>query len=358
MTIFLIDKLSGSLRLAVLLSVIVAVPCLLLAGEGSALNQTVLTALATMILVVSLYTFSGNSGVFSFGHLAMAMVGGYVAAIASMPADTKELLYPGMLAGLRSVYLGPVGAVVAGGLAAMMVGGLLALLLARLSGLTAGLATFVVLLIAFSVATGLEPVTNGSSGIVNIPMSDRVWQVLPWTALAIGLSALFQSTKSCQLLRASREDLEAAASVGVNVQLQRAVAFVFSSFIAGIGGAVYIQVIGSVSPSLFYLGLTTTVVAMLVIGGMKSLSGAVLGTLVIAGLNEGVRRFEGGVSVAEKTFSLPTGTQQVALALALLLILIARPDGLTGGGELAVRRYRARKPRRFAAAESMTGVEA
>lgn len=358
MTIFLTGKLPGSLRLAVLLSAIVAVPGLLLTGDKSALNQTVLTALATMILVVSLYTFSGNSGVFSFGHLAMAMVGGYVAAITSMPAETKDLLYPGMLGGLRSVYLGPVGAVVAGGLAAAVVGGVLALLLVRLSGLTAGLATFVVLLIAFSVATGLEPVTNGSSGIVNIPMSDQVWQVLPWTALAIGLSALFQSTKTCQLLRASREDLQAAASVGVNVQMQRAVAFVFSSFIAGIGGAVYIQVIGSMSPSLFYLGLTTTIVAMLVIGGMNSLSGAVLGTLVIAGINEGMRRLEGGVIVGESMFSLPTGTQQVALALAMLLILIARPQGLTGGRELPVRWHRPRKPHRAATVAPPTGVKA
>lgn len=331
------EKARSSMRLATVLIVLVTIPSVLLARVSPSLNETVLIALATLILVVSLYAFSGNSGVFSFGHLAMAMVGGYVTAITAMPSEAKDLLYPTMLSGLRAVYLGQVGAILAGGLAALVVGSVLALTLARMSGLTAGLATFVVLLIAFSLATGMEPVTNGSSGLVKIPEVDRVWQVLPWTALTILLVAGFQSSRSCQRLRAAREDENAAASVGVRIHRERAIAFMFSSLIAGIGGGVYVLIIGSMSPPLFYLGLTTTVVAMLVIGGMTSLTGAVLGTVVIATLNETTNRMENGVVIFANIVKLPTGTQQVSLALAMLVILMARPAGLMGGRELRVR---------------------
>lgn len=334
---FIHEKLLPALRLAGALIILVAIPSLLLAGVSPSLNETILIALATMILVVSLFAFAGNSGVFSFGHLAMAMVGGYVTAITAMPSATKDLLYPTMLSGLRSASFGQVGAILAGGIAALVVGSVLALTLARLSGLTAGLATFVVLLIAFSLATGMEPVTNGSSGLVKIPQINDVWRVLPWTALTILLVAGFGATRCCQRLRAAREDENAATSVGVRVHRERAIAFMFSSFIAGIGGGVYVLIIGSMSPPLFYLGLTTTVIAMLVLGGMSSLTGAVLGTVVIATLNETTNRFENGVVMFNSIVKLPTGTQQVALALVMLVILMARPAGLMGGHELRLR---------------------
>ena len=339
---------SGRVRaaagLGLLLCVLVAVPSALLASVSPSLQQTVLVTMASLILVVSLYIFSGNSGVLSFGHLALAMVGGYTGAITSIESETKELLYPGMWGPLQNVHFGQVGAILAGGVAAALAGAVLALLLARLSGLTAGLATFVVLLIAVSVATGLEPVTNGSSGLTDVARITEYGQVLPWTLVAVLTAAAYQASRSCQRLRASREDEVAAASVGVNVQRERTVGFICSAAVAGMGGAVYVQVIGTVSPTLFYLALTTTIIAMLVIGGIGSLTGAVIGTLAIAVLNETMNRLENGIVFSTWMVKSPAGLQQVCLAVAMLLILMWRPEGLMRGRELSVR-WRGRRPR-------------
>lgn len=333
-----IRRWSGTAETVVLLCLIVSVIGLALGSVSPSLTQTVVLSLATIILVVSLYVFVGNSGVFSFGHMALAMVGGYVGAIVSIPTTTKVLAYPKMLSFLKHLYLGQIGGVLAGGIAAALFGLILAGILARLSGLTAGLATFVVLLIAYSVASSLDSVTSGSSGLTGIAPASEISKVLPWTLGAIIVAGIYQCSRSCQRLRASSEDEFAASSIGIHIGRERAIAFVLSSFLAGVGGAIYAQALGTIGPSVFYLGLTTTVIAMLVIGGLRSLTGAVVGAISIAILNEFLSRLENGLIFGSTMIKGPVGLQQIVLAVAMLVILIWRRDGLTHGREVRLTR--------------------
>ncbi len=93
--------------------------------------------------------------------------------------------------------------------------------------------------------------------------------------------------------------------------------------------------LGTVRVETFYLDLTFLIVAMLVIGGMGSLTGAVAGALVIAGLTELLRQAEVGVDVGGTIVAAPAGLGDAILALIMLLIILFRPKGIAGGREIS-----------------------
>ena len=84
--------------------------------------------------------------------------------------------------------------------------------------------------------------------------------------------------------------------------------------------------------------MTFLTIAMLVVGGMKSLSGAVIGTVFISAVAEALRRVEAGFHVGSILIQARSGLQEVGLGLLMLAVLIWRPKGLTGGRELALPR--------------------
>jgi branched-chain amino acid transport system permease protein len=161
-----------------------------------------------------------------------------------------------------------------------------------------------------------------------------LWTALGWAIAAMVIAFAYQETRSALLLRASREDEAAAQASGVNVVRHRLIAFVISAFLSGISGVLLAHFLGIVRVENFYLDLTFLLVAMLIIGGRDSLTGAVAGALVIAVLTELLRQAEIGVSVGGITIGAPPGIGDVILALVMLLIILFRPDGIAAGREL------------------------
>jgi branched-chain amino acid transport system permease protein len=121
----------------------------------------------------------------------------------------------------------------------------------------------------------------------------------------------------------------------VAVARERTIAFVLSAFFVGAAGALFGMFIGSFNPDAFFLNITFLMVVMLIIGGTSSLAGAVVGTIVISGVSELLRRIEGGVDVGFVTLSGRAGLRDIGLALVMLAILIFRPRGLTAGREIS-----------------------
>jgi branched-chain amino acid transport system permease protein len=114
------------------------------------------------------------------------------------------------------------------------------------------------------------------------------------------------------------------------VGVLRGAALVLSAFIVGMAGGVYGQLLGSFNPDVFYLDLTFLTLAMLVVGGVNSLSGAVIGTLILTFLSQVLRDIEASLD--------RPGLTEVCFALILILILILRPSGVTGGKEIGFAR--------------------
>jgi branched-chain amino acid transport system permease protein len=293
-------------------------------------DYAIVTALVFLVVVIGVYTFTGNSGVFSFGHIALMAVGAYTAALLSVPTTRKEVLFPTMPDALQSASVSPLLAVLLGGVAAAIVAAVFAGPLMRLAGLTAALGTFAMLFIVNDVTSNWDKVTNGGAGIGAIPAETTQTRALIFAVLAIAVAWWYQHSKSGLSLRASRDDENASAASGVHVARERSVAFVLSAFLVGVGGGLYAQQIGTITPNAFYLSLTFLTLAMLVIGGINSLSGAVLGVLAVTTLQQVLDRVE--VAAGRP------GVREVGLSLAMLIMLLARPAGLTGGREIAFSR--------------------
>ena len=99
-------------------------------------------------------------------------------------------------------------------------------------------------------------------------------------------------------------------------------------------GSLYAQFLGILTADTFFMGLTFITLAMLVIGGIGSLTGAVIGTVAVTLIIEILRGLEGGVVVAGARLALPAGSQEIGLGVVMALILIFRAQGLVGGAEV------------------------
>ena len=163
-----------------------------------------------------------------------------------------------------------------------MVAFLVGLPLMRLSGVSASIATFAVLVVVYIVLGNWTAVTGGQNSLMGLPAYVDLWTALGWALAAIVIAFAYQETRSALQLRASREDEAAAQATGVNVVRHRLIAFVISAFLSGIAGVLLAHFLGIVRVENFYLDLTFLIVAMLIIGGRGSLTGAVAGAVVIA----------------------------------------------------------------------------
>jgi branched-chain amino acid transport system permease protein len=219
-----------------------------------------------------------------------------------------------------------------------LVGGVLAffsgLVLMKLNGLEAGIATFALLQVVVQVLTYWDKVgPKSGQSMVGIPTSFDLPAVMTIAMVVIVVAWLYGHSTSARLLRASRDDMSAAPASGINVFRHRVIAFAVSGALAGVGGALWAQTNRVVQASQFNLDFTFLTIAMLVIGGMLSLWGAVVGTMVISTLNHFLGILEGGLDLGEVTVSIPSGSRLIVLGLSLILILILRPGGITNGRE-------------------------
>ena len=111
---------------------------------------------------------------------------------------------------------------------------------------------------------------------------------------------------------AQREDRWAAQSIGITMMRPRLLAFVVSAFFTAVAGSLYAHFITSMSPTVFYFDLTFRVITMLVLGGLGSVSGSIIGTVFIVFLAEGLRRVE--------DVTLLYGMSNIIIAVILLLL--------------------------------------
>lgn len=310
-----------------------AVAAWLLAGASASIQSSAIGALINLILVVGLYIFVGNSGVLSFGHISFMAVSAYLTALLTMTAVGKGILLPHLPGILADAELSTVPAIL---IAAAFVGVLayvVAFPLMRLNGIAASIATLSLLVITQVVLQNWEDVTGGSGTLTGVPVDTTIGSALIWACIACVVAYGYQRSRAGRRLRASREDEPAARSIGVRVERERRLAFALSAVVVAVGGGLYGHFLGSLSPGSMYLQLTFVTLAMLVVGGLGSLAGAVVGTVVVSLITEILGRFEQG-GVAGIDVSLRPGIREMVVALVTMAILLWRPTGLTGSREI------------------------
>jgi branched-chain amino acid transport system permease protein len=329
-------------RLGELRVLIAPIALIVLVGLiGSALpiapQQYFITALVSVTIVIGLYVFVGNSGVISFGTISFTAIGAFAAGEMTIPTQTKHFVLPGLWSFIATHSIGSfTSLLLAAGLGALYAF-LVGIPLVRLSGLSAGIATFAVLEITYNVFEYWTKIGPGAQTLALVPITTGVFQATVGAIIVAIVAFLYQSSRRGRLLRASREDPAAAQAIGVNIRRERLLAFTLSGAIAGLGGALLVHQLGEIGAADVYLNLTFLTLAMLVIGGSGSLWGATLGAILISLLDSYLSKAENGVSLGLFSVNLPTGTSDLILGVLMAAMLIFRPSGLTGGRELIPR---------------------
>jgi branched-chain amino acid transport system permease protein len=343
-------------------AIVTALVLLSLLGTD-ALERKATFMLVNLAFVLGLYTFVGNSGVLSFAHAAFMAVGAYTFAFMTARVQVKNTLLPDAPEFLRDADIATIPAIL---LAAAMPA-ILALILSpplmRLSGLPAGIATLAVLFAVGVVVGRWESLTGGQKSFSTIRRDTDIYSALVWALIVMAIVFLYQQSRFGLRLRGTREDFLAARSVGISVVRARTIAWVLSAALVGISGALWAGFLGTITPGVFFIGtgsgvgnVTFITIAMLVVGGIYSMSGAVIGTVFVSGISEALRELEKVSGIRNIT--------EIALALILLLVLILRPKGITGSKEIywpfsrsqTVGRGLLEPPPTVAVAQAPTGV--
>ena len=293
------------------------------------------------ILVASLSVANGFTGVFSLGHVGFVAIGAYASGILSMPLKAKASYLPNLPDWLAALHLSFLPATVVAGLVCVAVAFVVGAPLMRLSGHFVSVATLGFLIIVNIVlinAVGFYPrrahlhrraaARRPSPGR---PAGSRVTLVV--------LARVVYSPAG-RRYRAVREDTIAAQAIGISVLRTRLSAYMLGAFFAGVGGSLYGHYLGSFSPHSFYMAYTFALISMLVIGGMQSLTGAVLGVVVVTLCSEVLRNLERGLDFG--AFAVPPlyGASQIVLGIMFILVMIFRPSGIMGDREIGFGLFR------------------
>jgi branched-chain amino acid transport system permease protein len=292
------------------------------------LQQILFYIAINIMLAVSLNLVNGFCGQFSLGHAGFMAVGAYAGAMLSFS-----------FAPFGNIFDFPIY-VVAGGIAAAFAGFLVGQPSLRLRGDYLAIVTLGFGEIIRVGVLNIETL-GGARGLYSIPGNTdfaSCVHVYMWAGATVLLLWRLVHSSYGRAFMSVREDEIAAECMGINNTSIKVKAFVISSFFAGAAGALFAQTTNSLNPATFTFVKSVDVVIMVVLGGMGSLSGSVVGAILVSILPEALRplqKYTGGVDL-----------RMVIYSLALILLMILRPQGLFGSREWVQFRFRRRSAAR------------
>jgi len=311
----------------------------------------------SIILVVSLNVLNGFTGVFSLGQIGFMAIGAYTAAILTLPISLKQAYLPDLpswLGGLEASFL---IATLIGALLATLIAFLVGLSLMRLTGPYVAVATLGFLVIVQVILINWDSMTRGARTFSGVPPYATLWWVWGCTVLTVYVTWRLVRSAYGRRMMAVRDNEVAAQALGVSVMRSRLLAFCVSAFFAAIAGSLWAHFITSFSPKAFYFAETFSIITMLVIGGMGSVSGSIIGAVFVTVLSEILRNAERGINLGFLTIPPVYGASQIIMSVIFVLVIIFRPKGLLGQRELDVGRLLPGRNRHTAAESRAVGGE-
>lgn len=270
------------------------------------------------ILSVSLSLLVGHTGIFSMAHAALFGVGAYTYAVL-----TVQLGW------------GPGPALVIALLAAALAGAVMAVPSLRVSGDYFLVASFALQVVAASIFENWTSVTGGTGGIPGIQRPTMgpldfgdstafLGLAVVVALLVVAVSLWIVRSPYGRMLHVVRDDEVVAATLGKPVRFAKVSVTVLSGAFAGLAGVLYAQYLLYLSPGTFEVATSVSIITMVVLGGMTSVVGSVIGAAVIVLIPQGLRQLDIASSAAGPL-------EQVFFGLLLILLMFVRPQGLLGG---------------------------
>jgi branched-chain amino acid transport system permease protein len=281
-------------------------------------SQLFILASINAILAVSLNLVNGLSGQFSLGQAGFMAVGAYVAA--SMNVFLLSSLHGNPFGDQLALVISLIVAAIASGFVGYLVG----LPTLRLRGDYLAIVTLGFGEIIRVIILNIQSV-GGARGFINIPNSTSAFLVIFILAFCVLLTHRFVMASQGRALLAIRENEIAAEAMGVDTTSYKVGAFVVSSAVAGVAGGLFAHYLSYINPSSFDFMKSVEIVIMVVLGGMGSVSGAILAAFILTFLPEALRPLQDLTHV---------DLRMVIYSLMLILMMLLRPQGIFGRREL------------------------
>ncbi|MDG3576818.1 branched-chain amino acid ABC transporter ATP-binding protein/permease [Rhizobium sp. YJ-22] len=290
--------------------------------------------LINVVAVLGIGVYSGNSGIISFGNVGFMAVGAYASGLLTINPLVQKTALPHLPEWLMGWGMSFLPALLVALVVVVLVAVAIGVPVARLGGSSASICTLGFLVIVHVVLVASSDFTRGSQTFFGIPRAVNLWVALPFAVLAVAIARAYRDSAAGLKLRASREDEIASTAVGVDVRLHRFLAWVLGALLSGAAGVLFAHFIGAFSPKDFYFNMTFMLLAMLILGGITTVSGAVVGAAIIMVIVELLRKLEGGVDLG--FLALPTvfGLTDIGIGLAILLVMYHLQDGILGVREI------------------------
>jgi branched-chain amino acid transport system permease protein len=285
-----------------------------------------------IILVVSLNLTNGITGVFSLAHAAFMAIGAYTVALTTMPVQRKLTYLPDLPGFIGSHQLPFLPALILGGIVAIVFALLVGYPILKLRGHYLAVGTLGFMIIITVLATGLKTITRGISGLTGLHTYTNIWWTYGIAVVTVYVIWRIVHSAYGRSMLAIREDDLAAEAMGVHIVYTKLLSFATGAFFAAVGGALYGHLLTIVSPKDFSYSMIFGLVVMLVVGGMGSISGSIIGAVLITLLPELVlNKLERGIDIFGIQLPEMFGASQILMSIATILIIIFMPKGLMGG---------------------------
>ena len=300
--------------------------------------QRILNLIAiNAILALSLNLIYGITGMFSLGHAGFMAIGAYVSALLVLSPAQKnamwilEDIYPWLL-NVNTPFI--VSLIIAGVVAAFF-GLIVALPVLRLGGDYLGIATLGFAEIIRILITNSARLTNGSLGLKGIPAYTTLF--MSWGCLGIVLLCMVCMLRSNfgGVLRAVRDDEVAAKMMGINTFRVKVLAFTLGCFGGGLGGALMGNLITTIDPRMFMITQTYNILMIIVVGGLGSVTGSIIGSVLVTTMLEWLRFVENPITIGSINIPGIPGMRMVIFSLLLIIVIIFRREGIMGMREFS-----------------------
>ncbi len=292
------------------------------------------------LVAVSMNLLNGFTGLFSLGQAGFMLVGAYTYGVLTIPVAERANVYMYFDGGLIQFALHPIIAIILAGALAGVFAYLIGLPVLRLKSDYLAIATlgFAEIIRAIFQWDKLGPITNGSNLLRSYPSYKSVLFYFVASGICIALIVMMINSTYGRAFKAIRDDEVAAEAMGINLAHHKRIAFVVSSFFAGVSGALLAMYQTSVQAAMFKSAMTYEILLIVVIGGIGSITGSCISAFLFIILSEWLLRFL-DTDTYIGSFHVPllrSGFRKVVFAVIIMIIVLFFRQGIMGTKEFSI----------------------
>jgi len=305
---------------------------------GSGYQVRILNNIAIFItLAVSYNLINGVCGLLHLGPNGFIAIGAYTSALLSMTPAEKQLnfIIEHVIWPINIIQVPFVVSLIAAGVVAASFAFLISFPVLRVRGDYLAIVTLGFGEVIRVLCNAGQSVTNGPLGLKGLyPHTNLWWSWGVATLAVVAIQRLINSNYGLAM-KAIREDETAARAMGVDPFRRLMLAFLISAFFSGIAGGLLAHLITTISPGLFTFFLTFNLLIMIVVGGLGSTTGAIIGAVLFAWGGEALRIVERPMEIGPFTIPGIPGMRMVIFSLILMLVILFARKGIMGRSELS-----------------------